>query len=341
MGLSEHEIYLVRKHLDEAKKPLFFFHDDPDGVCSYLQFNAYVEGHGTIVKSRPIIDTKFLPKVESYEPDKIFVLDIAMMEQEFVDSVKVPIIWIDHHPPQKIHDVEYFNPRKHKNLSPCIADITYRIAGKNVWWAVVGSIGDMQWPKDLIREFRKKYPGLLPKDIKDPRTATYESDVGKLIRIFSFALKGTSSTALKNVGLLKKIEKPDEILSQTTKYGKKIFNNFKRINVEYEQLLARARKEAGKAKLLLFKYEDNSMAFSGDLANELAHFYPDKIILVGREKSGEVKCSFRSKNIVLPPRINKALEGLQGQGGGHDFASGANINADNFDEFVKKFSMLL
>jgi oligoribonuclease NrnB/cAMP/cGMP phosphodiesterase (DHH superfamily) len=83
------------------------------------------------------------------------------------------------------------------------------------------------------------------------------------------------------------------------------------------------------------------MAFSSDLANELAYLYPDKIIVVGRIKDGEIKVSFRSSDVILPPIIEKALAGCEGFGGGHEHASGGNIKADDFDQFMHNFRGLL
>jgi len=332
----------IQKELDNTARPLFFFHDDADGMCSFLQFRSYVgEGYGVIVKSRPLIDMKFLTKVEALQPDKIFVLDIAMMEQEFVDRASTKIIWLDHHPPQEIHAVDYYNPRLEKaDDNTCIADITYRIVKKNLWWAVVGSVGDMQWPKDLIKKFRKKYPELLPPGVNDPRTATYSTDLGKLIRIFSFIIKGTSRDALKHIKLLQKIKEPSEILNQENDEGRRLFKRFQQINREYQKLIRDAKKCASDDPILLYTYHDSSMAFSGDLANELAFRFPDKIILAAREKNGEYKCSFRSEKHNLPPMINKALEGLQGYGGGHEHAAGGCIKSEDFEKFVENLRKL-
>ena len=109
--LKEKHIKKLRKEL-ECTRPLYFFHDDPDGLCSFLLLYRHIkEGKGVIIKSSPRIDEKYLRKVEEYQPDKVFILDLAVVEQEFIDKVKVPIIWIDHHEPLERTKVKYFNPR--------------------------------------------------------------------------------------------------------------------------------------------------------------------------------------------------------------------------------------
>jgi len=65
MGLSESDIEEIRQEVQLSKRPLIFYHDDPDGVSSYLLFlRAIGDGKGVIVKTRPNIDMKFIHKVE-------------------------------------------------------------------------------------------------------------------------------------------------------------------------------------------------------------------------------------------------------------------------------------
>src|SRR3989344_3575465 len=100
MALSQIQIKQIREHLDNCKRPLIFFDDDQDGLCSFLQFYRYKqEGKGIIVKTAPKLSAVFLNKVIEYQPDKIFILDVALVEQEFLDEIKVPAIWVDHHGP--------------------------------------------------------------------------------------------------------------------------------------------------------------------------------------------------------------------------------------------------
>jgi len=340
MGLTKAQNKQILEELENCTKPLYFFHDDPDGLCSFLQLYAHIkEGYGVVVKSRPIVDLKFLPKVTTYDPDKIIVVDIAMMEQEFADRAKRKIIWIDHHPPQEIHGVKYFNPRidnPHEN--PCAAYLCYQVVQKSLWIAMVGCIGDMHWPTDLLDEFREKYPGLLPEEINDARTALYESQIGKMSRIFSAILKGTSTDAMKYVKALTRIKEPNEILKQENARGKYIYKRFKAIDREYQKLLKESENYV-EDNSVIFKYADNKIAFSGDLANELTYRYPGRMIIVGREKSGEVKMSLRSEKHNIPKMINTALIDCEGYGGGHEHAAGACIKAEDFNRFIENLNL--
>ncbi len=335
MALTTREYARIRGELDSCKNPLYFFHDDPDGLCSFLQLYMYKqEGYGVIVKSRPLIDRKFLGKVSNYSPDRIFVLDIAMMEQEFADEARTGIVWIDHHQVQDLHKVLYFNPRKHGH-SRCVSYLTYRAVRKSLWIAVVGCISDMDWPDDLVGEFREKYPGLLPASVNDPRAALYTSPAGALARIFSNILKGSSSDAMKYVKAMTRIESPYEILNQDNARARFIFRRHEQIEREYRMLLAQAKKRVGK-KTVIYIYPDSKIAFSSDLANEMAYLHPDKLVIIGREKNGEIKCSIRTEKMDIPAAIEKALAGLRGYGGGHEHAAGCVIAQEDYAAWEKR-----
>lgn len=334
--LSEKDIKKIREELDNCKNPLFFFHDDPDGLCSFLLFYRYIkEGHGIVFKAKPGLSVKFLRKVDEYNPDKIFVLDIPIVDQDFIDKVKVPIVWIDHHGPYERSNVKYFNPRvKDKDDNTPVTRICYEVVKKDMWIAMVGCIGDWYIPY-FFDEFKREYGKLINKNLKDPGKLYFETKLGKLVRIFSYILKGKTSDVIKCFKVLTRIESPDEILEQSSAKGRFIYKRFENINKEYEELLNDAIKHVSKDKLLIYVYKENKMSFSGDLSNELIYRYPDKIVIVGREKSGEVRLSLRSMKMVLPPVIEKALIGIEGYGGGHEYACGANVKKEDFERFIQ------
>ena len=112
MALSKIQIQQLKDHLDACKRPFFLFDDDQDGLCSFLQLYRYKgEGKGVIVKTTPKVGTVFADKILEFQPDKIFILDLADIEQDFLDEMKAPVIWIDHHGPYSRENVKYFNPR--------------------------------------------------------------------------------------------------------------------------------------------------------------------------------------------------------------------------------------
>lgn len=334
--LSGKQIGQIREELDNCKKPLFFFHDDADGLCSFLLLYKYIrEGKGVIVKSIPHLDEKFIRMATEYGPDKIFILDIAMVKQEFIDNVKAPVIWIDHHEPLKRDNVKYFNPRLAKKDDNIPATcICYQVTKKDLWIAMCGCIGDWFIP-DFFEEFKKKYPDLIGETAKNPGDILFTTKLGKLIKIISSVLKGNTDDVMKCIKILTRIDGPYEILDKKTARGRYIYKRFKSIDSDYERLLEEALQSKTEDKLFIYSYNKSKMSFTGNLANELMYHMPNKTIVIAREKDDEMRMSLRS-NKKLPPIIKKALEGLEGYGGGHEYACGANVKTKDFKKFLDR-----
>lgn len=344
MALSKTQITQLRDNLDNCKKPLFFFDDDQDGLCSFLQLYRYnKEGKGIIVKTTPKLGMVFASKVQEYEPDKVFILDLAVVEQDFLDEMKVPVIWIDHHGPFERNNVKYFNPRiSNRDDNHPTSYMCHQIVEQDLWIAAIGCVADWFIPP-FIREFEKEFPDLIEKPYKNPGDILYHSKLGHLIRIFSFVLKGKTDDVMKSIKVLTRIKSPYEILKQETSQGKFIYKRYEQVNKFYEPLLKDVMETAKKTegKLVIFKYKDDKTSFTSDLSNEAIYRFPDKIILIAREKNDEMKCSLRSSKTILPPLVEKCLVGLEGYGGGHELACGLNIKTHHFDEFVKRFKGMI
>ncbi len=334
--LTNKEIEFIREELTTAKNPLFIYDDDPDGLSSFLiMYKLNREGTGIINKMSPKVDLKFMRKVDELNPDKIFVLDIPMIEQDFVDKVKRPIFHIDHHNPQNLKKVHYYNPRiKDPDAYIPTSRMAFQINPKELWIATVGCLADYHMPT-FIDEFIEKYPHLLSKKttISD---AVYNHPVGKLVRIFSFILKGPFSEVKKSIKILTRIKSPDELLQQTTSQGKFVYKRFESINKRYEALLKQTKKHVTRSKILLFPYSENQWSFTADLSNELSAKYPRKVVIIARKKGGEMKCSLRAK-VNIANALEKSLVGINGYGGGHPNACGAVINENDWDRFLKNF----
>jgi single-stranded DNA-specific DHH superfamily exonuclease len=334
-GLKDKEIKKIKEELDNSTRPIFLFHDDADGLCSFLLLYRYIkEGIGVVVKSRPSVDEKFIRKVVDYEADKVFVLDLALMKQEFVNGVKRPVIWIDHHKPNELNKVTYFNPRVHKSdiIYPA-TNICYDVVKQDLWIAMAGCVGDWYLP-EFKDEFCEKYPDLLDKNIKSPPEALFDSKLGKLVKIINFILKGDTRKVKNSVKVMTRIKSPYEILNQETAQGKYLYKIYEKINEPYEAMLKEAKKKVGKEKLVVYTYQDDRMSFTGEVSNELLYRNPDKVIIIAREKNGEMRMSLRSSDVILPPILDKVLAGLEGYGGGHEHACGACVKKEDFKQFI-------
>ncbi|HLC96270.1 MAG TPA: DHH family phosphoesterase [Candidatus Nanoarchaeia archaeon] len=336
MPLTDDEVKTIKEELDNCQNPLYFFHDDPDGMCSFLLFYRYKkEGNGIVVKrTTPTVDEKFLPKVAEYSPDKIFILDLAVVDQEFIDKVKVPVVWIDHHQPIPLHGLKIFNPRikaPHDNTPATY--LCYQVVKQDLWIAAVGCTGDWYYP-DFMPVFKEQYPDLVKIGSKDPGAILHNSKLGTLTRIFAFILKGDTQDIKKCYKILTRIQSPSEILDQTTPQGTFLYRKFLRVNKEYAELIKEAEKHVKKDPLLCYIYPSSKTSFSGDLANELMYKFPDKLIIVGRQKNDAVKMSLRYGKPLLSI-LQEALKDVEGYGGGHEYACGASVKKEHFEQFLK------
>ncbi len=337
--LTPEQIQLLRTELETAKNPMFIYDDDADGLCAYLLlYRQYREGKGIILKTSSTITIQMMRKVEELNPDKIIILDVPLVDQEFIDAAHRPIFWIDHHPPVERHNIHYFNPRlKNPDAYVPTTRMAYQVAEdqEDLWIAAAGSLADWYIP-DFIDLFIEKYPSLISKK-SDLPTMVFKEPMSKLIKMFFFLLKGSNSEVRKSVSILTKIKSPQEIFEQQTSQGKFLYKRFESINQKYEILLKQAKKNVSRSKLLLFYYTEEQWSFTSNLANELAARYQDKIIIIARRKNDEMKCSFRAQFQILPA-LQKSLEGLPGSfGGGHPSACGAVVKEADWQRFLERF----
>ncbi len=337
--LTDEQIKEFREYLHKAENPLFFYDDDSDGVCSYLLLKKYIgKGKGVIVKAAPKISVDFLRKVKENSPDYIFILDIPLVDQEFIDKVNVPIIWLDHHPPIKRKGVHYYNPRSNsKSDGSPTTYWAYKIAEeKDPLIGAIGCIGDWYYP-DFLDKLDKLYPGLLPKKRSGkPEEILFDSTLGELISVVSFILKLSLTEIGRCTSILLKIEDPFEILEQKSSKGRFLYKKVEKIKKEYDWVLKQALKEKPEDGVLFVKHPHTNHSFVGDLATELS-YRTRTVLIVGREDEGRMKMSIRSSDVKINDIIEESIRGLDGYGGGHELSCGANVNLNDFDEFLERF----
>jgi len=327
------ELGIVKKKLDESKNPFFFFDDDPDGVCAFLQFYKYKrEGNWHLVKSSPNLTKQYSNKVNPLN-DKVFILDKPLVDDDFLESTKnYDVIWVDHHEPQDKKGITYVNPRKYNQNLPT-ALITYLTVKESLWIAAVGTIGDWFLPP-FMDELVEKYPDLISKEVKSPEQALFSTQFGKIAKIISFNLKGKSNQIKKSIFSLIQVKEPYEILYGSSPAGKYLLKRFNHVNEEFETHLKKAN-SSKKGKLLVYTYQSN-ISFTKDLANELLYLNPDSVVIVGRESRGFLRLSFRASEHNLLEVLPKVFSGLDGGSGGHEHACGGHIKTEQFDELIKR-----
>ena len=110
---------------------------------------------------------------------------------------------------------------------------------------------------------------------------------------------------------------------------------YEKVNKEYKKLLIEALKPQ-KSKVHLFIYNQGKISFTPELSSEIQYHFKNKLIIVGRQKDNLMKLSLRYQNGDLRKMLERALEGLDGGGGGHEHACGSHIHQRDFKEFLER-----
>jgi single-stranded DNA-specific DHH superfamily exonuclease len=339
MALTTEEIEEIRAHLQKSESPIYFFDDDPDGLSSFLLFyRANGRGRGIIVKSSPELKEEYAANVNESNADRVFVLDKPLLSPDFVENCGREIVWLDHHAPAGIPGVKYFNPRVHDARDGRPTSFwCYKVIEDDLWIAMVGMIGDWFIDEQMADKFSEQYPELLPKKLSDPAEILFNTKLGELSRIFSFALKGKTSEVMKCIKILTRIQSPYEILNQESPAGKYIYKKYLTVKHEYDSLINDILQKHSDDSIILYTYPGKKTSFTGEISNELLYRFPERINIIGREKNGYVKCSLRSSKGNLPSIVKKCLAGLDGYGGGHENACGLCVKEKEFETFMERF----
>ncbi len=340
--LTEKQIKEIREHLEKSQNPLFFFDNDADGLASFLLLRRYVNrGKGVAIKSFPDLNEGYARKLYELKPDYVFVLDKPAIAEVFLDEIKklnLPLVWIDHHNVPKPKLENYYNPYHNDKSNEPVSYLCYKITEKkdDLWIAVFGCISDGFFP-DFVKEFEDSYPELWGKNMSEAFQALYTTELGRMVKILSFALKDRTSKVVQMLKFLTTVKNPHEILDEVK--ARIILQRFKQVNDKYLRLLEKAKKFS-KGKVLFFQY-GGELSLSADISNELFFLFPDKVIVVAYIKGSKANISLRWKKNIRKVTL-EAIKGLEGAtGGGHEHATGAQVTVEDLPRFKENLTKLI
>jgi single-stranded DNA-specific DHH superfamily exonuclease len=339
--LTKAQVEEIREHLSKAQNPVFFFDNDEDGLCSFLLLQRFIQrGRGVPIKTFPDLSVDYFKKVEEFGADYIFILDKPCVSNDFfleAQKFNIPVVWIDHHAVDQeiLGFVNYYNPLYNEvRTSEPVTALVYQVSNKkeDLWIAVVGCVSDWFIP-DFYSEFLKKYRDL---GIKTNNAAKilYDSEIGKIARIFSFGLKDKTSNVVNMLRFLINAKSPYEVLE----IGGKNYLAYKRfleLERKYERLVEEAKSKANEyEKLIFFKYGGN-VSMSSDIANKLLYLFPKQVIIVARIKGNFLSISGRGEGVK--GFVLEAIKDLENaRGGGHENAIGASVMVEDFEKFKNR-----
>ncbi|MDP2628382.1 MAG: hypothetical protein Q8P15_00605 [Nanoarchaeota archaeon] len=337
--LTEEQMEEIREHLEKAQNPVFFFDNDPDGLCAFLLLKRYAgKGKGVAIRSFPDLTVDYFRKIHELNADYVFILDKPLVSKDFFDEVEkhnIPVVWIDHHEPQEVPDfVNYYNPLLNEERNEPVTYLCYKMCEKkeDIWIAVIGCIFDKFIP-EFYSEFEEKYPDLSTK-YDDAFDVFYKSQIGKIAKIFSFGLKDRTTNVVNMLRFLSEVKSPYEVLEEGSK-NYSMHNRFRQIDTKYQKLLDKALLIGEKPGYLLFFQYQGDLSISGDLANELNYRFPGKTIVVVYVSGTKANISARGSGVR--GLILKTIDGFQDStGGGHEEAVGAKIRVEDIGRFKRR-----
>ena len=340
--LSEKQIKEIREHLENAKNPVFFFDNDPDGLCSFLLLQRFIgKGKGVAIKSFPGMNKGYFRRVEEFKSDYIFILDKPIVEEEFFELAEksnIPVVYIDHHNVEKpkSSNCSYYNTFYESGLNEPVAYLCYNITNRksDIWIAAIGCITDGFMP-DFIEDIKKTDPELINHKCKTAYDVLYQTELGKAAMIVSFALKDSTSKVVAMMKFLMKANSARDLLDENPK-TKEIIQRFNELNEKYQRILKKAD-EFAKGDILFFTYSGD-LSISQYTANQLSYMHPQKAIIVVYSKGNVSNASLRWSGDIRTATIN-AIKDIEGaSGGGHEHSTGARIPTDKLDIFKKRIS---
>lgn len=344
--LTNKQIQEIRDHLEKAQNPIFYFDNDADGLCSFVLLRRYLgRGKGVAVRSFPDLNVSYARKAQELNADYVFILDKPVVSKEFVeeiDSLGLPIVWIDHHDVESEDLTQFsknlfiYNPAKSKGSDRSEEPVTYlsyKVANRkeDAWIAIIGCIADHYLPP-FVNEFEKQYPDFWGK-VQDPFDAYYKTEIGKIAQAFNFGIKDSITNVVKLQNFLISCQGPTHVFSET--YHNATFRKrYMEIKTKYKELLEKAKRTVS-GKLIFFEYS-GELSISADLSNELSYIYPKKYVIVSYKKDAVANLSMRGKNVKkLLEKVLKDFDNASG--GGHEDAVGARLRTSDLTPFKEKF----
>lgn len=343
--LGKKEINQIKEHLERAQNPLFLFDNDPDGLCSFLLLQRfYKKGKGFSIKSFPDVNENDFRKVLELNADYIFILDKPLVSKGFFERAfekNIPIVWIDHHKPDENSfylpkEVSYFNSYScFKKQGVPVTQICWEITKNksDAWIALIGIISDCYFLKEPYEIILKMYPELLIQT-KEPFKILYETELGKLSRMFNAGLRDTITNTVNMMKFLMKIKNPYELLEKNSK-NKFIWERFEFFDSKFKKIIQKFyEKKQEYGDLIYFEYSGD-MSISSEVANYLSFKFPEKKIIVAYHSVSKLNISGRGKKIEK--LVLKVIEEIPfSTAGGHENAVGGQIPTESLELFKER-----
>jgi len=338
--LTETQLKEIREHLENARNPVFFFDNDPDGLCSFLILQRYTgRGKGISLRGHSSVTKSFFKRVQELSADYIFALDRAIFEEGFLElanEANIPVVGIDHHDIPKPNIKYYYNTFEVSKKNEPTSYLCYQATRRkeDMWLALIGSIADGYVP-DFIDDFRKEDPELIDVHYKDAFDIRYKTLFGKIIHILGYGLFDKTSNVVSMMKFLIKAKGPRDILEENPK-TKSFLQRYETIEKRVKTVVKDAEESIDEDKKLLFFTYGGEMSVSQYIADELMYKHPGITIVIGFLKGNSAKFSLRADFDMRTASLNAIKDIAGATGGGHKNSCGVQMTAEDVPVFKEK-----
>ncbi len=323
------------KNITEKDGVIIVFNNDLDGMCSCTIVKKYLNklGNNPYIISQPMPpDKNLIRRMQTGVPNKIIFLDMAIDQSAtVVKKIKgiADVLIIDHHlivQDLNSNNVIHFNPRlKDPKIYQSASYLSYKIISKldsNIegieWIGALGAIADydLSSSQDLIKEASKKY------DLRKLHKAVAILDSQKATR---------AMTCEQIVAALMAIKDPEKIL-ETQEFMK----SYEEIENEKTGILSSAQDQSKTIGNLVLYELSSKFNLRSEISTRLAEKQKDRFVMVYEKVGKKINASVRnqSKKFNVDKVLKRAMEGLNGQAGGHEAAGGVTIEEKDWNQLI-------
>jgi len=356
----------IIKNIKKSDKICLIHHDDSDGNTSAALFTILIHN---LIEDYPIlfpitgmdnINSQFLRRIKSFNPDFIFVFDVTVNPNE-LDGLKGFVL--DHHVFTGVEskkNIPYLNPRSFEKNDEKVVPTCYMVykilnkffpSEKVAWIAGIGITEDhrVSLCKDLFEKVKKETPELL-KVRKIDQESLEKSFFGELCDMVRSGrmLKGVEGAKTAVLALVECKDRPDKFVNGLTQHSLALRRFYDKVAYGTQNYMRDVEKDGKfyrKQKVIIYEQPHVKLrGLTSFIADKIRQKYPDWIAYVINKEYGGKKSKIsirleqerRDEDLVsIVENIKKKIPSVKG--GGHRSAIGVILGLDDAHEFEKEF----
>jgi nanoRNase/pAp phosphatase (c-di-AMP/oligoRNAs hydrolase) len=339
---QEMSIASVRNFVSENNDFTIFYHLDTDGIVSAALLSAVLKTMKKGVYYYRPTNYEDYEKLDMQEYSKnIIVCDMQIRETQLDLFKKKNLCIIDHHQIINAEGFAYANPKVwgDNTYTPCSL-LMYNIFEKEIgeldWLSTIGLVGDSGGKEngEAVTKAAKRYGIKLGED-----EYMYDNDFGKAAgMVGSMTSVYNRDGADEALGILINAESLNDVLT-----NQRFIYADKKVREELEKLKNDFKNGAEKiGKVYFFELDPKKKRYSSTLVTELSFdkmYYGNILVFMTKINGRTMRLNLRANgvDIHLQVILQSIFSKMNGEGGGHDKASGGSIAYKDMGKFKKLF----